>query len=1178
MLRAFRKSDADLVRNTLAGNRDAFEDLVNRYWPIANAIAHGRLTSPAETQDVAQDAFVRAYQELDTLREPAKFGPWFLTIVRRISSRANERRGREKMRVAQATEERVVRPDHEREELRARVREAVAELDEAYRHVVVLHYFAGQKTREIANLLDLQPSAVRKRLQRAREMLGARLLQDLSQEDFGATDRTKGVMRAIAAAPAAWESAEAAGVSAGTGVISGSFARMLTTGVIVVGGATAGLAGWITSDGAPEPADDAVLVANAADDDEPTSQSDPSPTPTAAANSIQANPADSTGTIDIYGTLLAPSGHYVANARVVLELRESLFSRTTPNYLKPALVRRETRSNDDGFFAFTGIPLRDDAEISIGSAEIFATDQGLFGFHRIVASSTFPETHSVIQMRPNSYVEAKVVDSNGNAIAGAMVIPGHFEPPTPNNSHIFIPINAYFADGDGEIRINDLYAGKWTYLVQAPGFAPMETELIETGASRYTWELGPGHVLAGVVYDEAADEPVADVTVRLDSLVRHREEHQMVTGEDGAYFFDTLGGGEYHLTIDHPSYLLADTRERENDSESTGGPHYIRVGENQERIRLSVPPSGLELNLPIYKGGVLQGRLVDVDTGEGIPDVPVYAVDSADSSKRMSSQSRTDSFGDFTVRGIQQGTVRLRYRPTSEIPAMESNAAFPFAPITVESGTEVSGIEWPVNRRNSISGRVVDESGEPLPNAKVSVVERTAWESLGTPIEHSVAEPTTNAAGAFVVYLPEGLEEVYVRAHTNGWTTQFYGPYDVNAGDQDITLVAVRSSSLGGRVVDAAGRGKRSAQLQITGKDFGPLTVRSMGMGTTGRLHLSANLFTEEGGVFRYVGLYPTEYTIETEGNRVTVALNPGDRAAGLEIQEREEPGTRLSGIVTSGGEPVRNASVSLGRDSSRTDSEGAYVLSPDVDAQAHLSASISVQSDGMKIFRRMTAEVSLSTDASQYLDVPFARGDSIIRGSVFRGQRPFYNVEVSVSIDWDDGFTETITCTTNADGEYIFEGLPGGVHSASVRVQPDTSYLSPATVEADIETQSGRTTRHIFRMDEIGGARVQVKGMRDREVAVVRIVPGDERRAQLDQESIEELGQRAVIAQQVTTDRELNFPVIQEGLYTVYVGAYDENANTIAAALPSLRVAYALMQIVADETTELTIDLNGAN
>src|SRR5688572_17386648 len=81
----FHESDAAIVRRTLEGRPEAFEPLVFRYQKKAHAIARSLGLRRSEADDAVQEAFLQAFRDLHSLRDPARFGSWFLHIVRHVS-------------------------------------------------------------------------------------------------------------------------------------------------------------------------------------------------------------------------------------------------------------------------------------------------------------------------------------------------------------------------------------------------------------------------------------------------------------------------------------------------------------------------------------------------------------------------------------------------------------------------------------------------------------------------------------------------------------------------------------------------------------------------------------------------------------------------------------------------------------------------------------------------------------------------------------------------------------------------------------------------------------------------------------------------------------------------------------------------------------------------------------
>ena len=78
-------TDGDLVAQSLAGSREAFGCLYDRYARLVRAVASGVSLDWPTVQDLTQESFLRAYRNLATLREPDRFGAWVVGIARQVA-------------------------------------------------------------------------------------------------------------------------------------------------------------------------------------------------------------------------------------------------------------------------------------------------------------------------------------------------------------------------------------------------------------------------------------------------------------------------------------------------------------------------------------------------------------------------------------------------------------------------------------------------------------------------------------------------------------------------------------------------------------------------------------------------------------------------------------------------------------------------------------------------------------------------------------------------------------------------------------------------------------------------------------------------------------------------------------------------------------------------------------
>src|SRR5438105_1555205 len=86
------QTDGQLVAQTLAGKRQAFDVLIRRYQRQAVAVSYRLLGNSQDSLEVTQDAFLKAFTSLATLNKPEAFGGWLMRIVSNLS--LNYRRGR----------------------------------------------------------------------------------------------------------------------------------------------------------------------------------------------------------------------------------------------------------------------------------------------------------------------------------------------------------------------------------------------------------------------------------------------------------------------------------------------------------------------------------------------------------------------------------------------------------------------------------------------------------------------------------------------------------------------------------------------------------------------------------------------------------------------------------------------------------------------------------------------------------------------------------------------------------------------------------------------------------------------------------------------------------------------------------------------------------------------------
>jgi RNA polymerase sigma-70 factor (ECF subfamily) len=194
------KPDEALVAAAKDGDLGAFEELVARHRDKVYARALSILRNEEDALDLSQEAWIKAWQRLQQFQGESSFATWITRIVINLCLdhlRRQKRAGGESLEAIEeevGNIERLLPPVSinpaaglERDELRARIWEAMGRLSVAHRTVLILHEFEGMEYRKIAEVMGCSLGTVMSRLFYARRRLAA-LLADLNSRSDSAKD------------------------------------------------------------------------------------------------------------------------------------------------------------------------------------------------------------------------------------------------------------------------------------------------------------------------------------------------------------------------------------------------------------------------------------------------------------------------------------------------------------------------------------------------------------------------------------------------------------------------------------------------------------------------------------------------------------------------------------------------------------------------------------------------------------------------------------------------------------------------------------------------------------------------------------------------------------------------------------------------------------------------------
>ena len=200
-----REQEAAIVRKVLGGDANAFETLVLEYEKNVYNIALRMTGNSEDAADMTQEAFIKAYNSLQSFRGDSKFSVWLYRIVSNVCLdflRSKYRRPTVSLSVEDDDGEDAqldVADESQSPELlldrkltRDSVRRGLDSLPPDYRQILLLREIQGLSYDEIAQALSLEVGTVKSRIFRARKRLCTFLIDDGNISDFSSSGKMKG--------------------------------------------------------------------------------------------------------------------------------------------------------------------------------------------------------------------------------------------------------------------------------------------------------------------------------------------------------------------------------------------------------------------------------------------------------------------------------------------------------------------------------------------------------------------------------------------------------------------------------------------------------------------------------------------------------------------------------------------------------------------------------------------------------------------------------------------------------------------------------------------------------------------------------------------------------------------------------------------------------------------------
>ena len=569
--------------------------------------------------------------------------------------------------------------------------------------------------------------------------------------------------------------------------------------------------------------------------------------------------------------------------RVVTRDRQPL-----ANALVWGSVRIPVKSAGDGKFRFR--------ESAASGHRVQADSAGYF---KRAAKAT-PGTSVTLMLEPDAALRGRVVDASGRAVADVEVQgTWRFRRGGSPRRAAFQSGGRSLSDRQGRFRLRGLVPNEsYELTLKRAGFAPLRRKLVvsEDGGDEEAFVLLAGRRGSGVVVDEN-DQPVAGAEINLraesaesDLMVRYRSfnqrselEYSATSGTDGSFHMDDLSSGRFRL-----------------EAQRAGFAPVAVPG-------LSVPEGAGETDLGtlvLVPGARIEGRVVSAQ-GEPLAAVEIFATD-GDIQRILAAARRNDTPLPDAVTDAGGNFVIPDQRPEERVDLRAVKKGYaenqvPGVPAPTETPVEIV-----LQLASTVSGRVIDEDGDPIQEANVTV--RPAEGNAMARFSRGQRGVTDVDGGFVLTDVPPGAIRVEARAKgfQGGDQTE-----QVQAGKdlEGVVMTLRQGAVVVGTVSNQAGEPVDAASVTLA---IGDSLWRASGRPPAAR--------TDGDGAFRLEGVEPGRRTLQVRHGSYPVTTKVVDLELGETRVEIELGGGQtVSGqVVDPEGTPVAGALVGLGPESQR--------------------------------------------------------------------------------------------------------------------------------------------------------------------------------------------------------------------------------------------------------------------
>jgi RNA polymerase sigma-70 factor (ECF subfamily) len=748
-------TDAAVISGILAGNEGLFEKLVERYTGMVWAVCTSYEANHSACEDLVQEVFVVVYENLHKVRNPEAFGGWLCQVARKRSLNWKRSLGRRKEAVARyeahvglenegvvTVEQQLVQAD-----LYRTLRKLVETLPPRTCEVLLLYYSEGYSIAETAGFLGVSPDAVKKRLHAGREMLKARVTDELEvalaprkhKEEL----KTK-VMAAIPFGQVAWLGQTTTTATLAKATVAGGanimWKKVLTGVVLSILLACLGVS--VASKNAEKRAlrSYAAMGMRSFAAEEPSKRVLSNLFPVANEEAVQekapvlANPTateeEDPEPASVSGSVIDDSGYPVAGASVFLDVNTEEDDFNVSNTIREV-------TDASGVFAFNSIE-------NFGKGHIYAQAGGYAIRQMNVGLSISPgkdaKNVTLMLSKTRDFITGYVVDRQGQPIEGAQLHirgfgytrDGMERAIAERSPHVggvqsdSRTLGYTFSAEDGYFEIGVPRGGLCDISVNRKDYGAALFPAIATGTRDARLVLSGGGAISGRV-THADGTPAARIRILVkgqgypgglepvDFFGQHIPMVQTyhVTDDEGRYLADGLGAGLYYAVS------IAETDRLAGSAPPKAG------------LRIKDDATIENVDFVLRSRARIHGRLTNIGDGAPVALVGVKAAIAAEGPmpERPAGETKTDEDGYYEMELALEERNQVRLSAVCVLSSGD-RATINGGPavVSLRAGEERQ-VDFAIEAPITIPIRVIDEAGNPKPDVDLRIHRLSAGDS-----------------------------------------------------------------------------------------------------------------------------------------------------------------------------------------------------------------------------------------------------------------------------------------------------------------------------------------------------------------------------------------------------------------------------------------------------------------